>query len=303
MGLITELLENDKDGTLRKNMFRTVHIVGYVLVLGLVVFLAGLSWRMFNGSEVEIFGVRVASPNQTETTPTIAQPVTPAPGNPPVSGVVASAKVEPLSPAEHLRRTFYRNAWIAMPGDLEICTQTALDITTRLGVVDPSRADQIVRGQLRKDQGEVHVRIRCMPMNGFSIAYIAGISTSDPLSTEFVEAARLAFLERTGSAPSERVAGTIAKQEERYSWMLTRFETVKACTDFADLAISRQKPSTKTYDGPGVFAVIDGTRATILCIQQNNLITAIVAVNGFWRDDVHRVRDALVKELTPMQRR
>lgn len=303
MGLITELLENDTDGTLRKNMFRTVHVVGYVLVLGLVVFLAGLTWRMFNGSEVEIFGVRVASPDRTETAPTISQPVTPIPGNVPVSGPAAPTTVEPLSPAEHLRRTFYRNAWIAMPGDLEICTQTALEIATKLGVVEPSRADQVVRGQFRKDQGEVHTRIRCMPMNGFSLAVISGISTSDSLTTEFVEAARLAFLERTGSVPSERVAGTIAKQEERYSWMLTRFDSVKACTDFADLAISRQKPSTKTYDGPGVFAVIDGTRATILCIQQNNLITAIIAVNGFWRDDVHRVRDALVKELTPMQRR
>lgn len=303
MGLITELLENDKDGTFRRNMFRAAHVVSYILVLGLVVFMAGLTWRMFNGSEVEIFGVRVASPDRAEIAATINQPAVPQPGNPTVPAAPPPAQIEQLSPAEHLRRTNYRNAWIAMPGDLEICAQTALDIVTKLGVNEPTRAEQVVRGQLRKDQGEVHTRVRCMPMNGFSLAYISGISTSDTLATNFVEAARLAFLEKTGSVPSDRIAGTVAKQEERYSWMLTRFDSVKACSDFADLVISRQKPSTKTYDGPGVFSVIDGTRATILCIQQNNLISAIVAVNGFWRDDVHRVRDALVKELTPMQRR
>lgn len=54
MGLISELLENDKDGALRRLLYRAVHIGGYVVIVGLTLFLAGLTWRMFNRAEIEV---------------------------------------------------------------------------------------------------------------------------------------------------------------------------------------------------------------------------------------------------------
>lgn len=312
MGLISELLENDKDGSLRRHIFRITQVAGYVFVAGLVLFLGGLTWRMFTGSEVELFGIRVATHERAETAqpPAAAPPVATIPPAAPVSSAPATpspanpAPAQPISAAQHLRGTFFLNAWVSMQGDFETCMLNAAEAFAKIGISSPNRAASEMSGQFMRPNGlEAHLRVRCMHFNGFSVAFLASISPDRPMAQLALDEITREFNAKVGPQLVDRYAGTNDKQHERYSWMLTRFPNVEACREYADLAISKLKPALKTYDGPGVFSLVDGVRATILCIQQEGRITAMMAANGFNRDEVHRVRDALVREMTPMQRR
>ncbi|MBN8534717.1 MAG: hypothetical protein J0L51_11590 [Rhizobiales bacterium] len=292
MGVISELLANDKDGSLRRHIFRVTQVAGYVLVLGLVLFLAGVTWRMFTGAEVELFGIRVANPEKPEVPerlPTPASPKEMAAPAPPVGALPFS-----VGNASH---------WVPIPGDFETCMQATNDVLSRSQLTNFRREGVGFIGTVaRPDLSKVDVFARCLSLNGFSVSFINVISGNQSFNMEVTNRISSEFTAKFGAFAMDRIGGTTDKQYEFYNWQQTVFPSLDACRAHAIQAHDKLKPVWRRGDGPAIFSFIASSRVTTLCIRDGDRITVITATNGFSQEETLRLRDTIAKDFEPMRR-
>jgi hypothetical protein len=299
MGIVTELLANDTDGKLRRHIFRVTQVAGYILILGLMLFLTGLTWRMFNGAEVELFGIRVANPEKTEN---IELPVrrrdepisnpSLAPSSPSVPATSTPAPIQNAS------------SWYFILGDHIACTNATRDALGRAQLNGfQGDSNGFVGFAMKPGAVRVDVFTRCISLNGFSLAVYNAISTQAAASGEVLRQITTEFTNRVGPIAVDKFVGTTDRQFEFYNWQFTTFPSVEACGSFAAQVHNRQNPTWRRGDGPAIFAFVGSTRVTTLCIKDGDRVSIITATNGFSQEEATALRDRYAKEFVPMQRR
>lgn len=313
MGLISELLEHDTDGRLKRLLLRLSSAIGYVIVVSVVLFSGGVIWRMYTGSEVEIFGLRVAGSKIDKTdkdedegktagrktgpakASTVPEPKTDP--SPPPSAITAATT--PPAPPKALTST----AWAPIAGDFEACVQAAMAAAPRAGMTAVERNTHGLKGEIAANSPlAVDVTIRCMALNGYSLALSLATSPKPDANLAAVNAINREIGAITGAPLVETLGGGVEKMVDYYRWFHTSFPNAEACRKHAHAAHDKLKPDWKREDRPGIFSRIGNVRATTICLQEGNRVSAMIAVYGFSRDEATRVREALASDFAGMTR-
>lgn len=297
MGIVSDLFANDRDGSLRRHVFRVISTLGYVFVLGMMLFLGGLVWRMFTGAEVEIFGIRVANPDPPERiTTTSSGPVTPVPPTaPPIAPPAGQSGTPPL----------WRllTAWVPMTGGLEECMQVSNEALNRAQISAVQRLPFGWTGHFRKEGTTLaNTSVRCIPANGFAIAFVTSSAASEATNSEVMDAVLREYNIKTGNVPLARLGGAAPQLSEHYSSLETNFENITACRDFAKKVYEDKKAQIRSVETSAVFSQMNGVRTSALCIRDAGRITVMITGIGFWSEEAIRVRDLIVRDFQPVKR-
>jgi hypothetical protein len=292
MGIVSELLANDTDGKLRRHIFRVVSFTVYCSALLVMLLLAGLVWRMYTGSEVELFGLRVAHAEKTEK---------PEPLPKEKEATAPKLAQAPAANAPFILQN--ASSWYVIPGDLNACGAATRDALGR-SQLNGFQGDQngYVGFAMKAGGIKVDVFTRCLTLNGISIAIYNTVSGQQSASGEVLRAISNAFAERVGPVGIDRIVGTVDRQFEYYNWQNTTFPSPEACSAFASQVHNRQNPTWRRGDGPAIFAFIGATRVTTICIRDGDRVTIITATNSFSQEEAIALRDRYAKEFEPMRR-
>lgn len=290
MGVISELLENDKDGRLRRHIFRAASLVGYVAVVAVVLFLSGMIWRLFSGAEVEIFGVHVANP--VEQKDKAARPA------------AASGPAPTTRPAAAGGEVFASHAWTPVGlVDFEGCRQAANEAMNRAQLSGIQRNPYGFIGTLRREGATLSTaQLRCMDVNGLALAFVMAYGPGEPANVDLMETLLRELSLRNGGVSINTLGGPARALMPSYYWAPSKLETAEACRKQAMEAMSRNRASNLSEARSAVFGAIDNTRVTILCQRDAGGLIVGVVVDAFSVAEADRVRDLIRREFTPLER-
>lgn len=158
-------------------------------------------------------------------------------------------------------------------------------------------------GQFRKEGAILtNVSVRCIPVNGFSIAFLANSAASETTNGEVMDAIIREYNIKTGNVPLARLGGSATQISEQYYSLETSFGDIIACRDFAKKVYEDQKAQIRAVETSAIFATLNGVRTSALCIRDSGRISVMITGLGFWNEEAIRVRDQIVRDFQPMKR-
>ncbi len=313
MGFLQDILEKDTDGQLKRHLFRTITVGSYAFLLVTMMFIGGVVWRVFDGSEVEIFGLKVsgnaekggnstknkkpresdkyqATPGRSETSP-------PAPAAVPVALGLAAAP----------QNLAINTAWQVLPhGDFQACLQEAKEVAGLARLSDISSNNNMVWGVLRHDTKPfTNVSMRCMDVNGISTAFLIAYGASEVANSSMMETLIQEFSIKAKGATTAMFGGAGKNISIFNGYVVLKLPDVEQCKTTTNEALLSMKASNLSSSASGasrfLFAVVETSRLSVICAPFNNVMTAVYNVAGFNDSEVRRLRDQLSARYEPFK--
>jgi hypothetical protein len=311
MGFIQDILKADKDGQLKRHIFRTLTIGVYGLLLVGILLVSGVVWRVFSGSEVEVFGLKIsgsakdASAGQRTARPPDGKQDTagssPASAgdkaNPPAAGTQAASQ-----PSQAWRDIKLNTSWYALPhGDFATCLQDSREIFSQLRLSELGQAGATVWATQKSDgQTIAQISLRCMDLNGISIAFAVVYGQADAAITALSEKVSQEFVVRSKGAIPSTLGGAGHRAVVGNGWVATNIANVEQCRKTAgDVLTALKARNIVSTVANFTFAVIDSMRVSIVCAPITDGTMTTYSVAGFNDVDTRRLLDRMAAAYQP----
>jgi hypothetical protein len=303
MGVVQEILKNDTDGSLKRHLFRTIKFGSYAFLIVVMSLFSGIAWRLFTGSEVEVFGLKISGQTKEASSPAAK----PAPAA--AAGQAASSRAVEQKPSEaaaalaaqpvsstNLSNLKISHAWTAMPhGDFQRCNQDVTEVINIMRLSDISNNGQSYWATATKDgKATANISVRCMDVNGLSLAFMVAVGSDMAEAKSQIDRMHQEFNVKNKGVGYQLLGGASKRLVIHNVYVQTTLPDAEQCRKMGAEAMSAMSASDINNTGNvSVFGIIETSRVSLQCMPGIGGMMAALNVISFNDGEAQRIRDQI----------